>query len=212
MFDRQLAKWRLEKEGYLASIDVHLGELGTVDVFGVKIGKEKTGRAVFGIVRGWWHSGAYLTPSLLRNHLQTERHLLDRAFAEDRLGRAAQLFQLNNLPDKVLFFSKRSPSLADDAERDLSAAGIRVIYLEDVLAEALAEASADDLGQGTIFQVLAMVKGANIFKEMARLAREARRAEKSAEATAGHKVIKASLQLDLLAHLIAQEDSGEDAS
>jgi hypothetical protein len=63
MFDRQLAKWHLEQQGYLAAIDVHLADLGSVDVFGVKTSVGTDGAAVFGVVRGWWHAGAYLTPA-----------------------------------------------------------------------------------------------------------------------------------------------------
>ena len=207
MFDRQLAKWHLERQGYLAAVDVSLGDLGTVDAFGVR----NTARAqssVFGVVRGWWHAGAYLTPSLIRNHLQTGRKLLDRTFAPERLARAQAQFGLAAPPDKVLFYSKRSPSLAAEAEGELQLLGVRVVYLEDILAAALAAAKYDDHVGQTIFAVLAMVKGSHIFKEMARLARQVERQEgrkKPDKATPAPR--ETDNQLDLL--LATPEDEDE---
>jgi len=172
MFDRQLAKWHLEKQGYLAAVDVSLDDQGTIDTFGMS--QRPDGKhAVFGAVRGWWHAGAYLTPSLVRNHLQTDRKLLDKTFAPERLERAMTQFGLDDVPEKVLFYSKRSPSLAGEAEQELRLLGIRVVYLEDILAAALAGARYDDRANNSIFAVLAMVKSSRIFKEMARRARRA---------------------------------------
>lgn len=207
MFDRQLAKWHLDRQGYLASMDVHLGELGVVDVFGVKLEQTGAAQAVFGVVRGWWHTGAYLTPSLLRNHLQTDRGLMDRIFSPERLQAAAAQFGLADLPEKVLFYSKRSPSLAEQAERELAQLSIRVVYLEDILAQALAEVQPEQLGQGNIFQVLAMVKGSHLFKEMARLARQAEREEQKPTVKPRKRDRQ---QLDLLDVILAQEDEGDD--
>ena len=209
MFDRQLAKWHLEREAYLAAIEVDLGGAGTVDVFGMQMGAGASA-AVFGVVRGWWHGGAYLTPSLIRNHLQTDRGLLDRAFDDKLLAVAQRRFALTQPPEKVLFYSKRSPSLAAEAEAELTEMGIGVVYLEDILARALAEVNADDLGNATVFQVLAMVKSSNVFKEMARLARKAEReaaAEKSPETTKRQSVDRQ--QLNFLDLVLAQEDEGE---
>jgi uncharacterized protein YdbL (DUF1318 family) len=211
MFDRQLAKWHLEQLGYLAAIDVNLGDQGTADVLGVKTGPGSG--AVLGVVRGWWHTGAYLTPSLIRNHLQTERKLLDRGFAPDRLAQAATQFGMERLPEKVLFYSKRSPSLAAEAEEDLQLLGIRVVYLEDILAAALAEANYEDRVGGTIFGVLAMVKTSRIFKEMARLARQAERrnaAETKVKPAAA--AAQTDAQLDLLLALPEEEDGDETAA
>ena len=210
MFDRQLAKWHLEREAYLAAIEVDLGGAGTVDVFGMLTAGAVARAAVFGVVRGWWHGGAYLTPSLIRNHLQTDRGLLDRAFDDKLLAVAQERFALTQPPEKVLFYSKRSPSLAAEAEAELTEMGIGVVYLEDILARALAEVNADDLGNATVFQVLAMVKSSNVFKEMARLARKAEReaaAEKSPETTKRQSVDRQ--QLNFLDLVLAQEDEGE---
>jgi len=210
MFDRQLAKRHLEREAYLAAIEVDLGGAGTADVFGLRMTGAGGRTAVFGVVRGWWHGGAYLTPSLIRNHLQTDRGLLDRAFDTKLLAVAQHRFALAQPPEKVLFYSKRSPSLAAEAEAELRAMGIRVVYLEDILARALAEVSAEDLGNATVFQVLAMVKSSNVFKEMARLARQAEReatVEKMPETTKRRSVDRQ--QLNLLDLVLAQEDEGE---
>jgi hypothetical protein len=204
MFDRQLAKWHLEQQGCLAAIDVHLGELGAVDAFGVKIGKAGGEAAVFGVVRGWWHAGAALTPSLLRHHLQTDRKLLERAFAPERLDRAAAQFGLAGNPEKVLFYSTRSRTLADAAERELAEVGIRVVYLEDVLADALARVRYEEKDTGAIFQALAMVRSSHVFKEMARRVRSAAR---DAAATAPEKpAAPPDPQLDFLLSLGADED------
>jgi len=209
MFDRQLAKWRLEKEGYLASMDVALGALGVVDVVGIKTPQQGAGRAVFGVVRGWWHGGAYLTPGLIRNHLQTERRLLDRTFSAERLKAVMRQFDLPGPPDKVLFYSKRSPSMSDEAERELGTLGVRVVYLEEILAAALAEARADELGPGSIFQALAMVKGSHIFKEMVRLARQAERVKTAAEEPR-REPSRDKQQLDFLAGLLMEDEGGDD--
>jgi hypothetical protein len=209
MFDRQLAKWHLEQQGYLAAVDVHLTGQGSVDVFGIKIGDAGGDAAVFGVVRGWWHAGAYLTPSLLRTHLQTDRRLLDKAFAGERLGQAAVQFGLSREPEKVLFYSKRSPSLAAGAEQELALLGARVVYLEDILADALAQVKYDDKLQGTVLQALAMVKSSRIFKVMARLARQAERKpgkKERAKPIAAEPTVR---QLDLLLSFDAEED--EDA-
>ncbi len=205
MFDRQLAKWHLEKQGYLASTDVDLGSLGMIDVVGIRM----QGSAVFGVVRGWWHAGAYLTPGQIRHHLQTDRRLLDRAFAPERVAGVAKHFGLASPPEKVLFYSKRSPSLADDAERELGAMGVRVVYLEQVLAAALAEARAEEPGEGGIMQALAMVKGSSIFKEMLRLARQAERAKMAVEG-AKREPDRGTQQLDFLARLLAEDEGSSD--
>ncbi|MDP8224434.1 MAG: hypothetical protein P9L99_13810 [Candidatus Lernaella stagnicola] len=205
MFDRQLAKWHLERQGYFAAIDVNLGDDDMVDVFGVKTTTNEP--AVFGVVRGWWHTGAYLTPSLIRNHLQTDRHLLDRAFAPERLAQAQTQFGLDQPPDKVIFYSKRSPSLAAEAEGELQLLGIRAVYLEDILAAALAEVRYDDRGGGTIFAVLAMVKGSRIFKEMARLARQVeRQTEKKKADKVRPEPDETDQQLDLLLSMPEEEE------
>jgi hypothetical protein len=203
MFDRQLAKWHLEQQGCLAAIDVHLGDLGSIDVLGVKIGKAGGETATFGVVRGWWHAGAALTPSLLRSHLQTDRKLLDRAFAPERLVRAAAQFGLAIQPEKVLFYSKRSRSAAEAAERELAASGIRVVYLEDILADALVQVKYNEKIQGTVLQALAMVKTSSIFKEMARRARCAGR---EGAGKTPKKAAPADRQLDLLLSFGADED------
>jgi hypothetical protein len=205
MFDRQLAKWHLEKEGYLASMGVDLGGLGVVDVVGIKMQQNCAGQAVFGVVRGWWYSGAYLTPGQIRNHLQTDRRLLDRAFS----AAVMRQFGLSDPPEKVLFYSKRSRSMADEAERELAASLVRVVYLEDVLAAALAEARAEEPGEDGIFQALAMMKGSHIFKTMVRLARQAERAK----ATAGEPrrvPDRDKQQLDFLARLLVEDEGGND--
>jgi hypothetical protein len=206
MFNRQLAKWRLEQDGFLASVDVHLADQGVVDVFGVKPGEAGREAAVFGVVRGWWHAGAYLTPSLLRHHLQTDRKLLDRAFAPERLTQAAAQFGLKSEPERVLFYSKRSASLAEAAEELLQPSGVRVIYLEDILAQALARVEYDENDQGAVLQVLAMVKSSRIFKEMARLARQAGRAPREKAKDDAAPARETDRQLDLLLSFTAEED------
>lgn len=208
MFDRQLAKWHLEKLGYLAAMDVNLSDQGTVDVFGVR--DEVAGKhAVFGVVRGWWHAGAYLTPGLLRNHLQTERRLLDRPFAPERLERTMVQFGLRDVPEKVLFYSKRSPSVSEQAEQELQLLGIRVVYLEDILAKALAEANYDDRAVGSVFSLLAMVKSSRIFKEMARLARRAERDTKPAREDKPAPHTEPDSQLDLLLSFADEDEPNE---
>jgi len=208
MFDRQLAKWHLERQGYLAAIDVQLGEFGGVDAIGIKVGKAAKENAVFGVVRGWWHAGAHLTPSLIRHHLQTDRKLLDRAFAPERLAKAVEQFGLSREPEKLLFYATRSPSKAAAAERELQQSGIRVVYLEDILAEALTQARFDENSQTTVLQVLAMVKSSRIFKEMARLARQANRASDKKAAEKVRERTETDRQLDLLLSVPA-EDEGE---
>lgn len=206
MFDRQLAKWHLERQGYLAAMDVHLDASGGVDVFGVKTRPGSDGASVFGIVRGWWYAGAYLTPGLIRNHLQTERRLLDKVFAPERLAKAAAQFGLTELPEKVLFYSKRSPSLAAEAESELKLYGLRVVYLEDIMAEALAQVRYDDRANGTVFQLLAMVKSSHVFKEMVRLARQAERNRGKQRSPKIAMPVTADPQLSLLISLSDDEE------
>lgn len=212
MFDRQLAKWHLEQQGYLAAVDVALDGSVAIDAFGVRINANRDESAVFGVVRGWWHVGAYLTPSLIRSHLQSDRKLLERAFATERLEKAARQFRLSGVPEKVLFYSMRSPSLAGEAEEELKLLGIRVVYLEDILAEALAGVKYDERAQGTVFQALAMVKGSSIFKEMARLARQAER-EPLRRETETDRPSVANRQMNLLLSFADEEDeaNGSDA-
>lgn len=211
MFDRQLAKWHLEKQGYLAAVDVQLGEEGTVDVVGVKMKHGSASHAVFGVVRGWWHTGAYLTPSIIRNHLQTNRNLLDRAFSTEQLQTAVAQFGLPDKPEKFLFYSKRSPSLAEAAERELKQADIRVVYLEDILAEALAAVQAEDIRAGSIFQVLSMVKSSQLFKQMVRLAKRAEKTTPKKTKGAKKEPRIDQRQLDLLITRLEEDETEDDA-
>lgn len=142
---KRLAKHYLEDQGFVVAYDVaYLAESESasvpepLDILAVKIESGKVAETVVGLVRGWWHAGANLTPSLIRLHLETDRKLLSGALADNRIAEVLARFGLQTSPvRKILFFSRRSPQKAEEAEALLGKMGFSVVYLEDVIIQIL---------------------------------------------------------------------------
>ncbi len=176
--DKELAKIYLEQQGFLTALDVPMEEEGVeapgFDVLGVEIVRGMVSQAVAGTVVGWWHSGSYLTPGLIRAHLESDRRFLSESFSPDRIQYIRNRFGLGPVPVRnVLFYSQRSPGKSTEAERMLGTMNIEVVYLEDIILDALPKVGSMALGEGTLAQVLTMVRYSRLFREMRRALAEA---------------------------------------
>lgn len=165
-----LAKIYLEKRGVLVSLDLPYEEGGIeapgFDLVGIELVQGMLVQAVAGVVRGWWHAGSYLTPGLIRSHLQTERRFLSEAFSSERMRYLRKTFGLGNVPIRnILFFSQKSPGKSEEAEKILASMSIEVVYLEDVILELLPLVGNENLGGGTLPQFLSMIRYSRMFRE-----------------------------------------------
>lgn len=184
--NNELAKIHLEQRGYLSAMDVSLEEGGldapVFDVLGVKILRGMVSEAVVGQVRGWWHAGSYLTPGLIRSHLQTDRRFLSEAFSSDRIQAVRGRFGLGIAPiRKLLFFSQRSPGKSEDAEKILTSLDIGVVYLEDIILEMLPKVGKIPMGDSLPAQLLSMIRYSRLFREMRQALLEAQRCRDDAQ-------------------------------
>jgi hypothetical protein len=169
--NKELAKSNLERQGYLVTLDVPYEEGGFeasgFDLIGARICDGQVVEAAVGVVRGWWHAGSYLTPGLIRSHLQTSRNLLSEAFAAKRDAFVREKFGLGQAPIRhILFFSQKSPRKSEEAERILNSMGIEVVYLEEIVIETLPLVGKQPLGDGDVFQVISMVRYSRLFRQM----------------------------------------------
>jgi len=174
---RRLAKHYLEDLGFVTATDVAcpctaegMDRPDPLDILAVKISKGRATEVVVGLVRGWWHMGANLTPSLIRLHLETDRKLLTSAFSINRISEVLKRFGLEDVPlKKVLFFSQRSPQKAKEAEKLLADMGLSAVYLEDVITEILPrryrEGAVTDDDLMAIMQTTKQAQFARKFKE-----------------------------------------------
>lgn len=220
--NKELAKIHLEQKGFLTSIDVQMEEEGFdapgFDILGVDIKNGAVSKTVVGLVRGWWHAGSYLTPGLIRAHLETDRGFLSEYFSEERLKYIRQKFGLGTAPIYcILFYSQRSPKKSDEAQRILNSMGIDVVYIEDIIVDVLPQVGNIALGDGIASQLLPMVRFSRLFREMRKAAKVARQCRDEQETR--HKVgekkketkkVKAEkAQLDFMkAFLATEEDDG----
>jgi hypothetical protein len=169
--NKELAKLYLEQRGLLTSLDVQMEEEGPdapgFDVVGVEILNGAVVRAVMGVVHGWWNAGFYLTPSLIHSHLETDRRLLSEAFSDERVGYIRSKFGLGNVPiEKLLFYSQKSPSRSDQAEKMLKLMSIDVVYLENIIVETLPKVGNTALGEGVVSQLLPVIRFSRVFRDM----------------------------------------------
>ena len=72
--NKELAKLHLERRGFLVAMDVTFEAGGAdaagFDLVGVRLDNRNVSETLVGVVRGWWHSGSYLAPGLIRSHLE----------------------------------------------------------------------------------------------------------------------------------------------
>ncbi len=176
--DKELAKIYLRQRGFLTSMDVPIEEDGVegpgFDVLGVEIVRGMVAQAVVGTVVGWWHSGSYLTPGQIRAHLESDRRFLSESFSAERIQSVREGYGLGLVPIRnVLFYSQRSPGKSDEAERMLATMSIEVVYLEDIILDALPKVGNMSLGDGSLAQLLTMVRYSRLFRQMRRALSEA---------------------------------------
>ena len=222
--NKELAKMYLEQRGFLAAMDVPFGdegvESGGYDVIGVQIVRGMVSQAVVGVVRGWWHAGSYLTPGLIKSHLQTDRRFLSEAFSSERTQYVREKFGLGIAPIRnVLFFSQQSPGKSEEAERILNSMNVEVVYLEDVVLEVLPKVGKIPLGEGDMASILSMLRFSRLFREMRKAVLEAQRLRTgeaseagAAEARKPDKRKAPEPQLDFMSILkeTAKEDGDEE--
>lgn len=222
--NKELAKIYLEQRGYLAALDVPHEEGGpdaaVFDVVGVEILRGTVSQAVVGVVRGWWHAGSYLTPGLIRSHLQTDRKLLSESFAPERIQYVRDRFGLGIAPIRnVLFFSQRSPGKSKDAERILASSQIEVVYLEDIIIDLLPRVGKIPLGEGMPAQMLSIIRYSRLFREMQKALQDAERIRtqsdgETAEKKTGSRSVpkEPEPQLDFIRMLatVRADDDGEE--
>jgi hypothetical protein len=185
------------------------------DVLGVEIVRGMVSQAIAGTVVGWWHSGSYLTPGLIRAHLESDRRFLSESFSAERIQYIRNRFGLGPVPVRnVLFYSQRSPGKSDEAERMLGTMNIEVVYLEDIILDALPKVGSMALGNGALAQVLTMVRYSRLFREMRRALAEAKECRIDEEDEAGPakppKQRRPDPQLDFMQDLKTEgKDHGE---
>lgn len=180
--NKELAKLFLEQKGILVALDVphqdHGYDAPGFDVLGVEIEKGMVSQAIVGVVRGWWHSGSYLTPGLIRAHLESDRHLLSEYFSSERINYIRDRYGLGMVPIRnLLFYSQRSPGKSKETERILSAMQIEVVYLEDVIIDALPKIGKMALGDPALTQLLSMIRYSRLFREMRKAIKDAGRCD-----------------------------------
>lgn len=191
--NKELAKLFLEQKGFLVALDVTHEDMGYeapgFDVLGVEIEKGMVSQAIVGVVRGWWHSGSYLTPGLIRAHLESDRHLLSESFSFERIQYIRNRYGLGVVPiHNVLFYSQRSPGKSKETERILSTMNIEVVYLEDVIIEMLPKVGKLAIGDPALAQLLSMVRYSRLFREMRKAIKNAERCEGEPEEKNEHPV------------------------
>lgn len=178
--NKELAKIYLEQRGFLTALDLQMDQEGYdapgFDLLGVEITKGQVSQAVVGVVRGWWHAGSYLTPGLIRYHLETERQFLSESFSPEKIQYVRDKFGLGLAPIRnVLFYSQRSPKKSEEVEKILSAKSIEIVYLEDIIVEVLPKVGKVSLGDGIASQLLPMVRFSRLFREMREALRVAKK-------------------------------------
>ncbi len=223
--NKELAKIHLEQKGFLTSVDVQIEEDGFespgFDLLGVEINNGQVTKAVIGLVRGWWHAGSYLTPGVIRAHLETERKFLSDYFSFKRVQYIRDKFGFGAAPVYcVLFFSQRSPKKAEESERILNSMGVDVVYLEDIIIDVLPKIGNVALGDGVASQLLPMIRFSRLFRELRKAVKIAKRHEDDSKKKKNvlekpdrrKKPIKEKDQLDFLnAFLRAKEyDDSEE--
>ena len=209
--NRELVKLHLEERGYLVSFGVICttdcipsGEQKSrrdmeIDVVAVRLANGKTQAAMLGCVKGYWMVGNHLTPSQIHK-LEDEKMILTRAFSAARMNYIRSRFGLDDVPiEKVLFYSQRSPQKHEEAERILASSGVRVVYLEDIVAEVLPRLKREPyLAESETLQTLRALRGTRLFAKAAPA--KPQPSEKVKKATAAKSARKAESyqQLDLI--------------
>jgi hypothetical protein len=193
-----IAQWHLSEQGYIVAFDVSCpasgAEDGPIFKFNLAGFRFRNGRAVHAVVgelRSWWHTSAYLTPSVVRTHLLPS---LSETMSDAAIQSFRNFYSLGAIPvEKILFFSHASPEKSTEAEEMLRQEGIETVYLERVAADLIHLPSHRAVHPDPlVMQVIGLLRGA--FRIATEKAKEEGTGEKSQKAQV---VISPQMSLNL---------------